>query len=256
MVVINMVSESLAKRFQLPRLRGSWMAVALVATSLCAACGGETGERPQPTQTSADTDPCLDVSKYEVEVLQDFEKPKAPEWGIFGDRSPGSSVTPSGATSTTETITDGARCGTSTSALHIIAQNMTKWGGSLQHKFPENLDASQWDGISFWARKGPDAPGQTLYLVVTDPNTVSGDFCQDAESTPLTEKCDPYAQGTLIETQWKMVNVPFKVMKQRGWGKTAPALMVEKLVGLQIAWEVGNWDIWIDDVSLFKGASR
>lgn len=93
-----------------------------------------------------------------------------------------------GGTVTTEAI-PGTRCGTSQSAMHLVATDLGMcrnqitgalgWGAGLSITFFANangystngFDATAWDGLSFWVRQGTGPSLSVFYAVVHDPFT-------------------------------------------------------------------------------------
>jgi hypothetical protein len=175
------------------------------------------------------------------------------------------------------------RCGQSTSALHFTAENLSMcfgsngrrgWGGSYEVDFgPANMkapiDASAWDGFSFWVRRGAgNKQGSIIVLAVdrfasgnveaTDPVTgevvscSSGDPAVQALAEPDFSKCDPFAIGVTLRDDWTFVPVYFSEMKQKGFGTPSPlGLNTAELLRLQFLVTPGDWDLWIDDIDFF-----
>jgi hypothetical protein len=127
-----------------------------------------------------------------------------------------------GGTVPTQTIEGGGRCGTSHSAMHLVASNLgicenqitgsLGWGASLSISFfpsangqpSAGFDASAFDGVSLWVRKGSGPTVEAMYLTVKDPFTDNQrDFlpplqvmkpnfanCADPLYGPITTFCD------------------------------------------------------------------
>jgi endoglucanase len=106
-------------------------------------------------------------------------------------------------------------------------------------------DASQFTGVSFWAKRGADSTGK-VRLKVPDANT-------DPEGGVCTECFNDFGADLTLTTEWKQYVVPFKAMRQlSGWGAPhKPHVSADKLYGLQ--WQVqvpsARYDIWLDDVT-------
>ena len=176
------------------------------------------------------------------------------------------------------------RCGAPTNAMHFLASNLSMcvgtngrkgWGlgwevdfGTNQLKAP--IDASAWDGFSFWVKKGT-GPGEGAIIVAavdrfsvggyqeTDPDTGESVFCvsSDPAQQPLPEadsaKCDPFVVGVSLTRDWTFVAVRFADMRQKGFGMRAPnGLETFALARLQFLASAGNWDFWLDDIAFFK----
>jgi len=186
----------------------------------------------------------------------------------------------------TFSITPGAeqRCGYPTNAMHFLAANLSMcvgtngrrgWGLGWEVDFGTNsvkapIDASAWDGFSFWVKKGSGPSDSSIIVAAidhfavggfkeTDPKTGEEVFCSssDPAQTALPEadsaKCDPFAVGVSLTSDWTFVAVRFSDMRQKGFGVTAPnGLDTSDLWRLQVLASAGNWDFWLDDIAFFR----
>jgi len=178
------------------------------------------------------------------------------------------------------------RCGAGTSALHFVGTNVSMcygtngrhgWGASYEIDFGTQstkapIDASQWDGLAFWVKKGA-GPSQRALIVLAvdtfaanfqgatepDPLTgapvscVSADPLQDPLPEPDSPKCDPFSAGVTLTDDWTFVPIRFADLRQKGFGVPAPdGLDLTKLLRIQFLVNAGDWDFWLDDVSLFR----
>jgi endoglucanase len=105
-------------------------------------------------------------------------------------------------------------------------------------------DASQYTGVSFWAKVGPGST-KSARLKVPDVNTdPDGKICKECFN-------DFGADLTLTE-QWKKFTIAFAAMKQmKDWGDPNPAsINKSKLYGMQfqVNDEGAAYDLWIDDI--------
>jgi endoglucanase len=112
-------------------------------------------------------------------------------------------------------------------------------------------DASAYDGIAFFARRGPDSTAN-VRLKVPDAST-------DPDARVCTECFNDFGADLEIGEQWRQYTVPFQQMAQMpGWGAPRPGSVDRsKLFGVQwqIATPGASYDLWIDDV-VFYGCSR
>ncbi len=170
---------------------------------------------------------------------------------------------------------DDTPCGVNTLAYHLVAVNQLVWGVQFGAKFTGQSDGplppvniSDWDGVGFWIKKGNNHPeleptGTSLFVSLSDPNTVSNlskldsdPPCNDASNIDA-KKCDAYGAGVSFDTHWRYVMLQFDDLKQRGYGVHQDTLDRTKIERIKFATDVGdaangNWNIWIDDVMLYK----
>jgi hypothetical protein len=162
-------------------------------------------------------------------------------------------------------LTSG-RCGVSRYALRMVTDNLQIYGGALGLNFYlDPHDESDWDGISLWARREPDTKdhtyGKSLFFGVSDKYTDESNgkllfengepYCLEVTDDD-TQKCDRFGAGIGIDTEWRFFKIPFSELKQRGYGRPAPELDVGAILGLNIGFEAGDWDFWIDDVGFYR----
>jgi endoglucanase len=104
-------------------------------------------------------------------------------------------------------------------------------------------DATQYTGISFWAKAGSGT--KNVRLKVPDVNT-------DPQGKVCTECFNDFGADLTLTEQWKKYTIPFAAMKQMdGWGNpNPPTIDKSKIYGVQ--WQVNDrgasYDVWIDDV--------
>lgn len=204
-------------------------------------------------------DECRTTDDYEFRSIEDFELGIGRLWWVSSDNS--GEIYPLPGREPEAVPIEGGLCGTSRYALHLKASGLNIYGGGLGiNFFPSAVDASRWDGISFWARRGAES-SRTLFVALSEKHTdeENGQTLQDdghsyCRELPEdeTEKCDRFGTGVGLGTQWRFFTLPFEQMKQRGFGTEAPFLDLENLIGLNISFETGDWDIWIDEVSFYR----
>jgi hypothetical protein len=173
---------------------------------------------------------------------------------------------------------ENGRCG-SAFALRVQAghpatgaEPLNLWGGVMGFQFSPPLDASEYEGVAFWGRVGVQSR-DTYRVQLTERHTDEtfrggdgiyaedgslvpageGSFCNPA--TPLDDTrsgCDKFGSYVINGSDWKFFRLPFSEMRQSGWGRPAPFFDVNGILSIVFAYEVGSWDIWIDDVALYK----
>ncbi len=175
---------------------GRYLALAFAFAPL--ACGGAQGDRPDTFQQPALVDQgpsflnCSQLPEGLVlETLEDFELGAA-SFYVSNDGSPSAEQYVAGMLEPasplpTEAI-PGGRCG-SQFAFHVSGQNFVIWGSGFGVSGGP-FDYSAYDGVLFWARRGP-AGQSTLSLTANDWHTAHA----GAQQRPREEwgelVCDP-----------------------------------------------------------------
>ena len=107
------------------------------------------------------------------------------------------------------------------------------------------FDASKYEGLTFFAKRGPNSTNK-VRLKVPDMNT-------DQEGGICSECFNDFGADLTLTEQWQRFVLPFKDMKQMdGWGAPRkPHIDPSKIYGMQ--WQVNvpgaDYDISIDDVA-------
>ncbi len=234
---------------------------ASVLCALALSCGGSTDEpRSKPVEEGeSGTDPfsCTADDEWDLSFLQDFEKGIATDFYTNADGTEGSVVMPTpGSSSPAASEIEGGRCGESARAFHMTGQGLRIWGMVFGWNFRDGTrDLSEWEGVSFWARAGSEASGRSAFFSVFDPKTDSSGGECDSESEILTEKCDAYGTGIGLDQEWRFFAIPFSALRQRGFGVATDELLVDQVIGFNWAFDRGNWDVWVDDVALYRSPS-
>lgn len=114
-------------------------------------------------------------------------------------------------------------------------------------------DFSDWDGVVVWARK---VPGSYTGLrarfsdVRTDEASCVCNPYTDQNDT--SDGCDKFGSYFNLETDFKAFKLPFKEMQQGGWGLSSPGLDKSELMSFGLEFGRGRWDMWIDDIALYR----
>jgi hypothetical protein len=223
--------------------------VTLAAIAVVPACGGDASGPPPSAAIDCSGDPSLIL-----ETITTFDL-GSDGWYSYNDHTPGSTADPSDAiypVPVTE-LPQGDRCD-SMYAVHLRASGLADWGGGLGTQFPDRpKDASAFDGIAFWAKKGPDSFSALRLGVYDVYSSREGGYCDPKAPDRDPNRCDDsFGSFVNLSLSWRFYAIEFAEMRQGGWGKHAPTFAVDKLYGLNFAYQAGNWDVWIDDVSFFK----
>lgn len=210
-------------------------------------------------QDASFLDPCRELGRLETQSIQDFELGMGTLWWVSSDGTGQMEQLPGREPAASEI--EGGRCGVSRYGLRISASGLEIFGGAFgTNFFPEPIDASSWDGVAFWARRGA-ASKRTVFVALSDKYTDQFDgkmhfqdeqpYCEEV-TEDSTNKCDRFGVGIGLETDWHLYTIRFDEMEQRGLGKPAPQLDLSGIIGINISFETGDWDIWVDDVVFFR----
>lgn len=166
-------------------------------------------------------------------------------------------------------IPGGGRCG-SRYALNAKTAPLIKWGGTIGLRFGPPLDGSAWEGIAFWARVGAgdgsperrvDGSRTPVRVELSDRHTDEkfdegdGPICDPLHTEDDTEVgCDKFGIAIQLSPNWTFHTLAFDELRQKGWGKQAPFFDVWGIRSMAWQFERGTWDIWIDDVRLYRRA--
>jgi hypothetical protein len=186
---------------------------------------------------------------------------------------------------------DKPRCG-SRYAMHVKGGPFQTWGGVFAVQFGSpGLDADdseqeggkKWEGISFWARVGPESR-HPLRIELSDELTddkqkvYQGELVSELTTEELadwckapkfvcngdsvrddTNGCDKFGANRSMTTDWKFFTIDFANLRQSGWGQKAvdengalASLNINQIRTLNFLWTTGVWDVWIDDVALYR----
>lgn len=157
-----------------------------------------------------------------------------------------------------ELIPEG-RC-ESEQAMHVVGGPFRQWGGLLGFPFAPDVDVSDYDGISFWARvragtratvrvTARDAETDSSFV---DPETNAPRCAPSSTIDDFREACDPFGAYLNLTVDWQFFRVPFSELKQNGYGHQAPFLDIGAVRQISIEYAQGSWDFWVDDLSFYR----
>jgi hypothetical protein len=115
-----------------------------------------------------------------------------------------------------------------------------------------------WDGVAFWARS---APGTRNVLKVSVPESHTDEKYEvngkpvcyfDSFEDDTTQACDKHGSWVTVTEDWKLYKLPFREMRQAGWGKPAAFFDLSRVTGLGIEYAAGRWDLWFDDIGFYR----
>lgn len=105
-------------------------------------------------------------------------------------------------------------------------------------------DASQYKGISFWAKAGENSV-KTIRLKVPDINT-------DPDGGVCSECFNDFGMDLTLTTEWQKFIIPYnKLTQMPGWGKPRKfGIDTQRMYGLQfqVDQQGADFDIWVDQI--------
>jgi hypothetical protein len=181
-------------------------------------------------------------------------------WYTYHDDTVGGKLNPDqGVTVEMEPI-PGGRCGvtTSTRAMRLTGSGFNEWGAafafSLKYMGMElPYDASQFKGITFWARVGETSVDSIRVAFGDQWSRPDGGHCTvDPKSGPVA--CyDTFGSAVTMSQSWERHSVLFGQTEQRNFGLQRDTLDQTSLMTVEFATDPGApvFDIWVDDVAFF-----
>lgn len=159
-----------------------------------------------------------------------------------------------------ERVLGGARC-ESAYALRTRGGPFQGWGASLGVQLSPPVDASEWDGVTFWARRAPESRGVVRLEVVDGrtsglvPEPDGEPFCEASHTEDtLRQGCDKFGTFLNVPVDWQLFTIPWRDLLQGGWGAQAPRLERGDLRSIAFQTARGTWDLWFDDVGFYRRA--
>jgi hypothetical protein len=67
-----------------------------------------------------------------------------------------------------------------------------------------------------------------------------------------SDGCDKFGRYIELSDTWRAYRVPFAEMQQGGWGLKSSGLDSSNLFEIVIEYGRSSWDIWIDDIGLYR----
>jgi hypothetical protein len=238
-----------------------------------AACGLTLGCSSSIEPRTFEVD-CSAGDDYDFDILQPMDGTTAmAPWFNFGDTTPN-------ATNSYEIrpIPEG-RCG-STTALVLSARGHTNWGagfGEYQTAMA-GVDASEYEGVSFWAQVPDDGMSTGFVLTLHDRNTsTAAMICVEPMTTDVVDGAYTYneagmvvpvggelpspldcgngfARVVTVDRHWQLYTLPFESFQQQAQPNRNPN-GIDKSGIYQFAVNIPKdsiIELWIDDLGLYR----
>jgi len=207
-----------------------------------------------------------------ADVVSDFESGKADvlavggrggSWFLFNDGT--GMQTPVKTPNVTLVAEAGGACN-SMFGFHSTGTGFTVFGAGFGADFAPKpagatdstvYDASAYSGVALFAKA---ATPISLRVSVSDQGTATeGKVCVDTTDSTNKMRCgDYFGTDVTLTTDWQDYQLPFAMMKQRGFGlPVATGIDKSKVYTIRAqikgsAAAPGAYDIWIDDVRFVK----
>ncbi|WP_437507851.1 hypothetical protein [Sorangium sp. So ce1099] len=171
-------------------------------------------------------------------------------WFVFNDGT-GGVQTPTDAArlvSAIEPPRPGSNGEVSKMAMHTGGEGFTAWGAGFGTDLSSSYyDASEFRGITFWARADGDSTTD-LNVDFVDSQTVAGGACEAQSGCN-----DHFHTFVTLDSRWKYFHVTAACLVQQGFGMEFDAVKMKELKTLHFTVrEPRAFSIWIDDVSFYR----
>ncbi|WP_437475991.1 hypothetical protein WME75_25350 [Sorangium sp. So ce1014] len=142
--------------------------------------------------------------------------------------------------------------GDSLVALHTSANDgFGVWGaGVAVYLYHDDYgDASEYRGITFWARAAEGSSRRLKVMFVERQTRHTGGICNNAN-----DQCnDHFHKQVVLAADWKQFKIPVECIKQGGFGQQFDAPALDQLWGFYFQFDPRQaFDVWIDDVAFYR----
>ncbi|WP_437644567.1 hypothetical protein [Sorangium sp. So ce362] len=110
-------------------------------------------------------------------------------------------------------------------------------------------DASEYRGITFWARAEEGSSRRLKVMFVEQQTRHTGGICDNAN-----DRCnDHFHKHVVLAGDWKQFKIPVECLKQGGFGQQFDAPAMDRLWGFYFSFDPRQeFDIWIDDLAFYR----
>ncbi len=214
-----------------------------------AGAGGSSMQPENPS--SASIDMIDDMEDGDASILVSGDRNGA--WFSIHDGTPGSLWPPSDSPFVMSPLSQMR--GASKVSVRSNGSGFSTWGAAVglvfkidDAKQPVFYDASQYKGVTFWARIGDDNSTTSLRAEFPDKNTAAlGGVCQG-------DRCNGHFGRVISLSQaWKQFTLAFSELKQPEFGMPQPAVDLVHLAGIQFEFgKDATFYVLIDDIAFYK----
>jgi hypothetical protein len=135
-------------------------------------------------------------------------------------------------------------------AAYTYGSGYVLWGANLWVGLGGPYNASNYNGISFWA-KIDTGTSAVVRVAFPDKDTQpDGNVCQTSVSSGSTACYDHYGYRETLTSTWTKYTISFSQLAQENWGHAGTAFDPSSLYEILFQIPVGaNFGVWIDDIA-------
>jgi hypothetical protein len=213
---------------------------------------GEGGSGAAGTPNVAPPNPLVDDFQDNDSDIPENEG-RSGSWYAANDGGFGGLQTPPNGADVVPVLLNPKR-GDSTQGVHTFGGPFPLWGAMIGTAFatdggePVPYDLSSYKGLRIWVRAGASNPGAAKKVRLNLPTTAT------SEGGGKCTTCDDhFGMDVPLTMQWAQVEVPFAMLKQRGFGKPAITKVdLTQVLGMELLFVANvSFDLWVDDVELY-----
>ncbi|WP_159397264.1 hypothetical protein [Sorangium cellulosum] len=230
---------------------------ATAATEAGSGSAGAGGAQPDCTLLEVSPEETLELSMIDdmedgnIGILKgDGATPRQGAWFTYSDGSEGGAQEPSDLAELVAAMMPAR--GDSERAVHTSGNDLfTKWGAGTGFRLNgAYYDATDYRGITFWARAEEGSPTGLSVTFVDQQTDPGGGICGDKKGQ--VPCFDHFHTSVPLTSDWKHFKVPVGCLVQTGYGLfEAPAQ--DRIQAIQFSFGPGQaFDFWIDDVAFYK----
>jgi len=135
-------------------------------------------------------------------------------------------------------------------AAYTYGSGYVLWGANLWVGLGSPYNASNYKGISFWAKIDAGTSAVVRVAFPDKDTQPDGNVCQTSVSSGPTACYDHYGYRETLTTTWTKYTITFSQLAQENWGHAGTAFDPSSLYEILFQIPVGaNFGVWIDDIA-------
>jgi hypothetical protein len=135
-------------------------------------------------------------------------------------------------------------------AAYTYGSGYVLWGSNLWVSLGAPYNASNYKGISFWAKIDAGTSAVVRVAFPDKDTQPDGNICQTNVSSGPTACFDHYGYRETLTSTWTKYTISFAQIAQENWGHAGtafdPSSLYEILFQIQAS---ANFGLWIDDIA-------